>query len=330
MTIAWSVLVLFSLLMYVVLDGYDLGIGIASLFERDAGHRHAMLEEVTVAWDGNETWLVLAGVSLWAGFPLAFGTILPHAYLVLIVVLLSLIVRGVSVEMVSQNRHARGWERAFGVASLIAALAQGAALATLTQNLRILDGAFAGSAFGSLSWFALLTAATVACLYVTMGYAYLKLKATGTLRAIAGRRGSVVGLLSAVLIAASFGAVNATAAPLNLHSPSRAIGFAGLILFAIAGLVLTVVTIRPASTLDTLPVAGLVTTTAALLLAVVVARAPVIVPPSLTVEGAASPSTTMTFLMVGVGLNVPLLLFYNWFAKHAFRGRTANLIAEGE
>src|SRR5918996_4100558 len=101
MTIAWAALVLLCLLMYVVLDGYDLGIGIATLFERDSGHRHAMLEEVSFAWDGNETWLVLLVVSLWAGFPLPFGTILPHAYLALIVVLLSLILRGISVEMVS-------------------------------------------------------------------------------------------------------------------------------------------------------------------------------------------------------------------------------------
>ena len=78
---AWFVLILLSLLMYVVLDGYDLGIGIATLFERDRHHRRAMLELVAQAWDGNETWLVLAAVSLWAGFPLAFGTILPHAYL---------------------------------------------------------------------------------------------------------------------------------------------------------------------------------------------------------------------------------------------------------
>jgi len=82
-----------------------------------------MLEQVAQAWDGNETWLVLLGVSLWAGFPLAFGTILPHAYLPLIVMLFSLIVRGVSVEMASQAHPAPRWERAFGVASLTAALA---------------------------------------------------------------------------------------------------------------------------------------------------------------------------------------------------------------
>ena len=323
MVIGWSVLVLLSLLMYVVLDGYDLGIGVATLFERDPRHRHAMVEEVSVAWDGNESWLVLLGVSLWAGFPLAFASILPHAYLALIVVLFALIVRGVSVEMASQQHPAARWERAFGVASLVAALAQGVALATLTQSLHVVKGAYSGSAFGSLSWFSVLAAVTVTCLYLVTGYAYIKLKSTGELRAVAGRRGMVAGGAAALLVAASLGAVNATAAPLNLATPGRAIGFAGLLLFAAAGMVLAVVTFRPASSFDVLPIAGLVTATVALVVAVIVARAPVIAPPSLTVARSASPSTTMVFLAVGVGLNMPLVLFYNWFAQHAFKGRLA-------
>jgi cytochrome bd ubiquinol oxidase subunit II len=118
MAVTWFVLILLCLLMYVSLDGYDLGIGVATLLERDRRRRHQLLEQVAQAWDGNETWLVLLAVSLWAGFPLAFGTILPHAYLPLIVVLFSLIVRGVSVEMASQAPPATRWERAFGVASL--------------------------------------------------------------------------------------------------------------------------------------------------------------------------------------------------------------------
>jgi cytochrome bd ubiquinol oxidase subunit II len=79
MTFVWFALIVLCLLMYVTLDGYDLGIGIATLLERDGRHRRQMLELVAVAWDGNETWLVLLGVALWAGFPVAFGTILPHA-----------------------------------------------------------------------------------------------------------------------------------------------------------------------------------------------------------------------------------------------------------
>jgi cytochrome d ubiquinol oxidase subunit II len=328
MALVWSALLLLCLLMYVLLDGYDLGIGVAMLFERNARNRRQMLDQVAVAWDGNETWLVLLAVGLWAGFPLAFGTILPHAYLPLIVMLLSLIVRGVSVEMASQAPPAPRWERAFAVASLLAALAQGVVLATLTEKLVVVNGAFSGSPFGSIGWFAVLVAATVTCLYLAMGYAYTRLQATGGLRLTAARRGVLSTILAAALIAASLGAVNATAAPLDLHTPGRAIAFAGLLLFAAAGVVMAVVTLRPASSYAALPLAGLATTVVALLIAVVVARAPVIVPPSLTVANSVSPGITMVFLAVGVGLNVPLLLFYTWFARNAFK-RNASPATDG-
>lgn len=215
----WFLLILLCLLMYVVLDGYDLGIGIASLIEPDAGHRHEMLEQVAQAWDGNETWLVLLGVSLWAGFPTAFGAMLPHAYLPVIVMLFALIVRGVGVEMASQAHPAPRWERAFGVASLTAALAQGIAIATLTAHLTVVHGAFSGSPFGAISWFSALVAVTVTCGYLTLGYAYTKWKATGELRARAGHRGTVSAVLASVLTLGCLIAVGDTATPLTLLGP---------------------------------------------------------------------------------------------------------------
>ena len=121
-------LVLLCFLMYVVLDGYDLGIGTATLFERNATHRLRMMESVAVGWDANETWLVLLAVLLWSCFPLAFGSILPHLYLPVVVVLFALVVRGVSVELVSQSPPRRGWQAAFGVASLVASFGQGVAV----------------------------------------------------------------------------------------------------------------------------------------------------------------------------------------------------------
>jgi cytochrome d ubiquinol oxidase subunit II len=324
MPFLWFALILLCLLMYVALDGYDLGIGIATLAERDARRRRQMLEMVSVAWDGNETWLVLLGVSLWAGFPLAFGAILPHAYLPLIVMLLALIVRGVAVEMVSQQPQFPFWEKAFGAASLITALAQGVAASTLASRLVVTGGAYNGTAFGALSWYSVLTALAVTCGYLALGYAYTKWKATGHLRAAAGHRGTLAAAAAIVFGAACLGAVNATAAPLNLDSPARAFGFAWLMTFAVAGAAVAVVTLRPASRFDALPAFGLTIAAAGTVLAVVVARYPVLAPPGLTVGNAASPSTTMEFLAVGVGLNVPLILFYNWYAHYAFRGKQAS------
>ena len=321
MATAWFLLILLCLLMYVVLDGYDIGIGVATLIERDRHRRHEMLELVAQAWDANETWLVLAAVALWAGFPLAFGTILPHAYLALIVMLLALIVRGISVEMASQAPPAPRWERAFGFASLVAALAQGVVLASLAEDLTVTNGAYSGSPVGSIGWFSVLAAATLACGYLALGYAYVKWKATGVLRAHAGRRGTVTAVLAGVLAVAGLVAVNGTAAPLNLHSPGRAIAFAVLLLFALIGVVMALVTLRPTSSNDSVPIAGLATATVALIIAVAVARYPVLIAPALTLDETASPPTTMMFIAVGIGLNVPLLFFYNWFAHRAFRGK---------
>jgi cytochrome d ubiquinol oxidase subunit II len=324
MILLWFLLILLCIGLYVTLDGYDLGIGIATLFERDAQHRRQMLELVAVAWDGNETWLVLTGVALWAGFPLGFGTILPHAYLVLIVMLLALIVRGVSVEMVSQKPPAPGWEKAFGIASLAAALAQGLAAGTLAMNLTITSGTFSGSAFGSLGWFPALTAVAVAGGYLAMGYAYIKWKTAGDLRSIAGRRGYVSVLVASVLAVVCLCAVNATAAPLELHDPAPAIAFAWLLLFAAGGIGMMLAGLKPGSRYeryDFLSVVGYGVAVVALLLAVVVARYPVLIPPSLTVADAASPDRSLTFLAVGIGLDLPLILFYSWYAHHAFRGK---------
>jgi cytochrome bd ubiquinol oxidase subunit II len=289
-----------------------------------------MLEQVAQAWDGNETWLVLLGVSLWAGFPAAFGTVLPHAYLPVVVMLFALIVRGVSVEMASQAHPAPRWERAFGIASLIAALAQGIAVATLTAHLTVVDGAFSGSPFGAISWFSALSAVTVTCGYLALGYAYTKWKATGELRARAGHRGAISAVLASLLAVACRIAVSATAAPLSLHGPARVIAFSGVLLFAVAGAVMSVMTLRPTSPYDGLPLAGLVTTVVALIIALVLARYPVLASPELTLANTAAPPGTLAFLAVRIGLNVPLILFYNWFAHHAFRGKApANHLSNG-
>jgi cytochrome bd ubiquinol oxidase subunit II len=324
-TTLWSAAVLLCLLMYVVLDGYDLGIGVATLFERDAGRRRHMLESVALAWDGNETWLILLGVALWAGFPAAFGTILPHAYLPVVVVLFSLIVRGVSVEMASQAPPGHRWTTAFGVASLLASFGQGFALGTLTSALRLTDGAYTGSPFGAFTWFCALTGATVTAGYTALGYAYTKHKTSGALRESAARRGTAAALVAGGLLVAVLFAVNTTAAPLNLHSPGRAVAFGSLLLFAAAGGTAALVTFprrRPSGAADHLPLGGLVAATVSVFLAFVVARYPVIVPPGLTVDKTVSPHDTMVFILVGIGLNMPLVLAYNVFAHRAFAGKS--------
>jgi cytochrome d ubiquinol oxidase subunit II len=322
-TTLWLAVVLVCLLMYMVLDGYDLGIGVATLFEREAAHKRHMLESVALAWDGNETWLILLGVGLWAGFPLAFGTILPHAYLPMTVVLFSLIVRGVSVELVSQAPPARSWTTAFGVASLLASFAQGFALGTLTSAMHLDNGAFTGPAFGAFNWFCVLTGCTVTAAYTALGYAYTKYKSAGHLRESAARRGAVAAAVAGVLLVAVLFTIDSTAAPLDLSTPGRAFAFGGLLLFATVAGATALITFRwkqRSGAADTLPLAGLAVATVSVLLALVVARYPVIVPPGITVDNTVSPHGAMIFVLVGIGLNMPLVLAYNVFAHRSFSG----------
>jgi cytochrome bd ubiquinol oxidase subunit II len=223
--------------------------------------------------------------------------------------------------MASQRPGAPRWELAFGIGSLLAALAQGVAASTLAANLTVTGATYNGSAFGALSWYSALTALAVAAGYLALGYAYTKWKTSGELRATAGRRGMLAAAAAVALGAACLGAANATAAPLNLASPVRAAGFAWLFAFAGAGAAMAAVTLRPSARSDALPMWGLVIAVVATFLAVVTARYPVLVPPSLTLASAASPSRTMDFLAIGIGLDVPLILFYHWYAHYAFRGK---------
>ncbi|MCU1586019.1 MAG: cytochrome bd ubiquinol oxidase subunit [Microbacteriaceae bacterium] len=325
MVTIWFLVILLCLVMYVVLDGYDLGAGIASLFERNRHFKHEIVEVVATRWDGNETWLVLLGVALWAGFPLAFGVILPHLYLPLIVTLFALIARGASVEFISQNPQAKqAWVTLFGVSSLVAAFAQGFAIGSLTSAAPIVNGAFAGSAFGAFTPFSVLGGVTAVLVYLALGYGFLKIKSHGVMRESAARRGAAVAIAAVVAIVATLVAINATAAPLNLSTAGRAIAFWGLLLFAVAGVAMTVATFRRTTETvlaDRLPFTGIVVTIVSVILAITVARYPVLLPPSLTLNEARSPDGSLIFLLVGIGLNMPLILFYNWFSHRTFGGK---------
>jgi cytochrome d ubiquinol oxidase subunit II len=324
MVVAWYLVILFCLIMYIVFDGYDLGIGTASLMEPDRDRRRHMMELVATGWDGNETWLILLGVSLWGGFPVAFGVILPHLYLPLIVTLFALIVRGVSVELTSQSvRPHPGWGWAFGVASLVASFGQGFALGMLAEPATVHDDVYTGEAAG-VPWFAVLMGAAVTIAYLALGYGYLKLKGEGVLRRRAAARGNVTALITVLFGIASLVAINATAAPLNLSNGLRAWSFWVLLLFAAAGAALAALTfgrVRGNRLVDSLPFTGLVIATVAVFLAYTVSHYPVLVPPSLTVENTAGPDGTLSFLLIGVGFNLPLVVFYHWFAHRTFAGK---------
>src|ERR1700738_4911032 len=157
--VVWAVIIGFGLVMYVVMHGFALGIGILFPCIRDRGDRDTMVNTVARVWDGNETWLVLGGAALMAAFPLAYSVILSALYLPLFLMLAGLIWRGVAFEFrfKADEAHKPFWDQAFACGSYIATLSQGVALGTFINGFEVTDGAYSGSGLDWLSPFSLFT-----------------------------------------------------------------------------------------------------------------------------------------------------------------------------
>ncbi|AOP49026.1 cytochrome d ubiquinol oxidase subunit II [Streptomyces lydicus] len=316
-------LVLLALGAYVLLDGYDLGIGILSLFDRSDQRRKEYNELIATAWDANESWLILAGVALWAGLPGVYATVLPGVYLPLIVMLLALVLRGTAIELQSAAPgYRRGWGLVFGISSLVATVCQGLVVGGVLSGLPHRGGVFTGSTWDWLTPYSVLCALGMVAVYLLAGAAWLQDKTTGTAHERAGRLGRPLILAVAVAgLVLGFGLRFADPQHLGFDQPLRATLF-GL---AVAVAVVCAATAwygfgrRP----DWRPFAAVAGTEAAGLLALVAATAPVVVPPDLTVHAAAGPHGSQLFLLIGVGGCMPVVLAYNLYAWWVFRGKFA-------
>ena len=178
----------FAIAIYVMLDGFDLGVGALLLIQVDEHLRDEMVNSIVPMWDGNETWLVMAGVTLLAAFPVAYSIVLPAMYLPFIVMLLALGLRGVSFDFRFQQGNRRHlWDVAFSVGSMTAALMQGLVLGGLIQGVTINRNHFGGSVFDILRPFPFVTALAVLASYVVLGGGWLHLKGKGILHTFAER-----------------------------------------------------------------------------------------------------------------------------------------------
>lgn len=198
--VIWAVLIAVAVFMYVVLDGFDLGVGILFPFAADAKERDQMVASIAPIWDGNETWLVLGGGSLLAVFPLAYSALMPALYLPVCFMLIALIFRGVAFEFRHHgvSRGKRFWTAAFFAGSLGAALAQGVILGGFIQGIKTdpISHAFIGGGFDWLTPFSLLVGVGVAAGYALLGAAWLLFKTSGPLHARAAGWGQRLALLT--------------------------------------------------------------------------------------------------------------------------------------
>ncbi|MGW4517365.1 cytochrome d ubiquinol oxidase subunit II [Streptomyces sp. NPDC004393] len=313
-------LVLFSLGMYVVLDGYDLGVGMLSLGVKPE-RRREYGEIVATAWDANESWLILVGVVLWADLPGAYAVVLPSVYLPLIVMLVAIILRGLGLEMQSAaGTYRRGWALLFGWASLTATVCQGLVLGALLTGPQQRNGTFQG---GALDWFGLygvLCALGLVVVYLLAGAAWLQDKTEGWSRPEVRRTGRSL-LTATAITGLVLGLLLQDADPQQFHlgQPVRAVLF--WLAVAVAVVAAVVAWYGFGRGPDWRPFAAVATMTATGLLGLAVVSMPVVVPPGLTVHQAASPHSSQLFLVLGVGLCMPFVLAYNIYAWRSFRGK---------
>ncbi|SFW27206.1 cytochrome d ubiquinol oxidase subunit II [Luteibacter sp. UNCMF366Tsu5.1] len=320
--IIWAAIIGFGVFLYVMLDGFDLGIGLIFPFFDREGERQVMLNTVAPVWDGNETWMVLGGASLYAVFPVAYATLLPATYLPIIAMLCGLIFRGVAFEVRAKARRTQHlWDLAFIAGSGVATFAQGVILGTLLQGIPIRDGKFVGGAFDWFTPFNLFTGLGLLVTYATLGCGWLLMKTEGELRRRMGVLmrpltwvlGATVGIVSVWTI------LGQSAVAARWFSLPNLFYFLPVPVLVIACLVGILVCLRRGS--DRAP---FLLTLAILFLGysgLIISIFPNIVPPSLDIWSASAPRSSQLFTLVGAAIVIPIILVYTAMAYWVFRGK---------
>jgi cytochrome d ubiquinol oxidase subunit II len=325
LTVIWAFIIAFAVFAYVVMDGFDLGIGILFPTFQAGRERDRAMNSIAPVWDGNETWLVLGGGGLFAAFPLAYAVILPATYPLIIAMLLGLVFRGVAFEYRWRDPgHQRFWDLAFTGGSFVAALAQGMTLGALLQGIDVVGRAYAGSWWDWLTPYTLLTGLGTVAGYALLGATWLIWKLDGEEQAHARKLAIGWGAATIILM----GAVSVYNILLNADYAERWLSAPEIywvapvpILTAIVALsmlraILTARNSKPfwlGIALFFLGMSGLGVTIW-----------PYAVPEALTIWDAAAPPRSQAFMLVGVAITLPLIIAYTAWAYWVFRGKVAD------
>jgi cytochrome bd ubiquinol oxidase subunit II len=318
--IFWVSVLAVSILFYVLLDGFDLGVGILFGFTRNEQRRREMLAAVAPLWDGNETWLIVAGVVLWGAFPVVYATLFSAFYLPLLVMLAGLILRGVAFEFRYKTERLRWiWDLSFAGGSFVAAFIQGLMVGALVEGLPILNEQYAGGEFGWLSPFSLLCGAGLSLGYTLLGACWLVRKCEGEVRDAAYRLipSLSIGLLLFLILVFAYALVE------DLRIMSRWLERPYLFVFPAIGIVAAIAlaaSVRQRR--DGLPYYMVAATFAAAFGTLAISFWPYMIPFTITIEDAAAPHSSLAFMFWGEGLFVfPLMLVYTAVSYSVFRGK---------
>ena len=322
LSFVWAGIIAFAVLAYVVLDGFDLGIGIVFPFFRDRRDRDVMTNSVAPVWDGNETWLVLGGGGLMAVFPLAYAIILPALYMPIVLMLVSLIFRGVAFEFRWRTHHeSHLWDFGFWIGSSVASMMQGVALGALVQGITVQGRQYAGGWWDWLTPFSILTGVSVLVGYALLGVTWLNLKTSGAVQARSAKLARPLSLVLLALIAV----VSLWTPFFNemyfdrwFSWPTAFFSSFVPLLLAVCALALWHGLTHDRHVQPFLAALGLFVLSFA---GLGISFYPYIIPGVLTIKDAAAPESSLKFLLVGAAVLVPTILAYTGYAYWVFRGK---------
>ncbi len=325
MPLIWAAIIGVGVYMYVLMDGFDLGVGILFPFGETDVERDIMMNSVAPIWDGNETWLVLGGASLFAAFPLAYAVILPALYFPILIMLIALVFRGVAFEFrfKAGPRSKPYWDRAFNLGSLLATFSQGLVLGGFLQGFEVEGRDFAGGAFDWFSPFSVFVGLALIAGYALLGATWLILKTQDALQARCYRlaRWLLFAMVLSIVI------VSLWTPLLNEEIARRWFDWPNLLYLspvpfvtgAVALLLLRDLHLRR-------EVSPFVLSMGLFLLGYIglgISLFPNIIPPDISIWDAASPEETQGFLLVGVLFLLPAILFYTFYVYYVFRGKVS-------
>jgi cytochrome d ubiquinol oxidase subunit II len=319
----WIIIIAVGLMNYVILDGFDLGIGILFPFVPDRAERDTMVNTVAPVWDGNETWLVLGAAALLAAFPLAYSVVLSALYLPIMLMLAGLIWRGVAFEFrfKADEAHRPFWDKAFTSGSYIATFCQGVALGAFINGFKVEDGAYSGGPFDWLDPFSLFTGFGLLIAYALLGSTWLVMKTGDGLQS---RMKQIARRVTIVLLLVIAG-VSLWTPLLHPEISARWFALPNIVLFSPVPILVPLATwaILRALKRDN-QAAPFVLALFMMFLGytgIVISIWPHIIPPDISIWDAAAPPESMGFTLVGALLIIPFVLAYSAWSYFVFRGK---------
>lgn len=319
----WAIIIGFGLMMYVIMDGFDLGIGILLPFVHDPLERDAMINTVAPVWDGNETWLVLGAAALMAAFPLAYSIILSALYLPLVLMLGGLIWRGVAFEFrfKADEAHRSFWDKAFASGSYTATFSQGVALGAFVTGFEVNNGGYSGGGLDWLTPFCAFTGFGLVAAYALLGSTWLVMKTEGALQHRMKDLARPITLIVLVAIATV-----SIWTPLSHPAvAARWFSFPNIVLFAPVPILVLLAAFAILRTLRRDSHAAPFLFALFLLFlgysGLAISLWPNIIPPSISIWDAASPPQSMGFTLVGALFIIPFILGYTAWSYYVFRGK---------